>query len=139
MSDLQRAIEIAVDAHRGQFDKAGAPYILHPLRVMQRQSTTDAMIVGVLHDVVEDSDWTYERLQAEGFSDAILNALKAVTNQPDEDYDAFVARAASNPIGRMVKLADIEDNLDVRRLTEMTERDGKRMNKYLRAWRRLQE
>ncbi|MBX3247946.1 MAG: GTP pyrophosphokinase [Myxococcales bacterium] len=138
MSDLERAIAIAAQAHRGVVDKAGAPYILHPLRVMLAQTTNDARIVGVLHDVVEDSDWTFEALRAEGFSEPVLEALVAVTKTPEEHgseegYERFVRRAAAHPIGRAVKLADLEDNADLSRIAAPTVADHARVEKYRRA------
>ena len=139
MSTLARAIEIAVEAHSGQTDKAGAAYILHPLRVMMSLEGEDDLIVGVLHDVIEDCpDWTPERLRDEGFSTTVLMALAHVTKlSEDEDYPAFIARAAQNPIARRVKRADLLDNLDVRRLPEVTEKSRLRLNKYLRALEQL--
>jgi (p)ppGpp synthase/HD superfamily hydrolase len=139
MSTLARAIEIAVVAHAGQTDKAGAPYILHPLRVMLALDSEDERIVGVLHDVIEDCpEWTPERLRDEGFSDRILVALEHVTKlSEDEDYGAFIARAAGNPIACRVKRADLMDNLDVRRLPAVTEKDGRRLTKYLAALAQL--
>ena len=112
--NLERAIEIAVSAHKGVFDKGGNPYILHPLRVMMLLTTKDEKIVGVLHDVVEDSeDWDFDKLKAEGFSDTVLDSLRSVTKfSEDEDYDAFIQRGLDNSIGRAVKIADIKDNLD---------------------------
>jgi (p)ppGpp synthase/HD superfamily hydrolase len=138
MSDLERAIAIAAEAHRGAVDKAGAPYILHPLRVMLAQTTSEARIVGVLHDVVEDSEWTFEALRAEGFSEVVLEALAAVTKTPDEQgsdegYERFVLRAATNPIGRAVKLADLHDNADLSRIAEPSAADLARVEKYRRA------
>lgn len=136
MSTLQRAIEIALEGHKGQRDKAGALYILHPLRVMLAQTSEEARVVGVLHDVVEDCDgWSFDRLRAEGFSDAVIDALASVTKRPEEetDYAAFIARASSNPIGRMVKLADLRDNCDLGRIAEPTQNDRHRVEKYCRA------
>ena len=137
--NLARAIEIAVEGHAGQTDKAGAPYILHPLRVMLSLETESERIVGVLHDVVEDCPgWTFERLRDEGFSPEVLEALAAVTKvSEDEDYPSFIARAAINPIARAVKRADLMDNLDVRRLPILTEKDSRRLNKYLSALAQL--
>jgi (p)ppGpp synthase/HD superfamily hydrolase len=137
--NLARAIEIAVEAHAGQTDKVGAPYILHPLRVMQSLGSEDERIVGILHDVLEDCpDWTIDRLRDAGFSDRILAALASVTKlSEDEDYSSFIARCAKNPIGRRVKRADLLDNLDVRRLPTVTEKDTKRLNKYLAALAQL--
>jgi len=131
---LERAIEIAVEAHKGQIDKGGSPYILHPLRVMMSVDLELEKIVAVLHDVVEDSNWTFEALLAEGFSIEVIEALQSVTKEsPDEDYDLFIQRAIHNPIGRKVKLADLRDNLDVTRITELAEKDLQRINKYKKA------
>lgn len=137
--NLARAIEIAVQAHAGQTDKVGAPYILHPLRVMQSLASEDERIVGVLHDVVEDCpDWTMDRLRSEGFSDRVLAALASVTKlTEDEEYTAFIARCAKDPIGRRVKRADLMDNLDVGRLPSVSEKDIRRLNKYLQALAQL--
>lgn len=138
--NLNRAIQIAVAAHDGQVDKAGAPYVLHPLRVMLSLESDDEKIVGVLHDVAEDCEgWSLERLQQEGFSDAVIDALRSVTKSPDDiDYYAFVHRAAQNRIGKKVKIADIQDNLDVKRLETIRDKDTDRLNKYLIALRLLQ-
>jgi len=132
--NLERAIQIAVEAHAGVLDKGGNPYLLHPLRVMFSLHTEPERIVGVLHDVVEDSEWTFEDLAEEGFSEEILLALKSVTKTSDsEDYELFVERAKQNPIGRKVKIADITDNLDVKRIADITEKDVKRLIKYKQA------
>jgi len=133
MSTLEHAITIAAGAHAGQVDKAGAPYILHPLRLMLQMTTTDERIVAVLHDVVEDSEWTFEGLLQEGFSRAIVDAVESVTRRGDETYEAFVLRAAENPLGRRVKLADLRDNCDLSRIAEPSEEDHRRVAKYKRA------
>lgn len=138
MSTLERAIEIATEAHRGQLDKAGNEYIGHPLRVMAAGKTTDEKIVGVLHDVVEDSDWTFERLSAEGFSAEVIAALRCVTKlSEDEPYDKFIARVKSNPLAVAVKLNDLSDNMDIRRLPYISDKDVKRLKKYLKAYKQL--
>jgi (p)ppGpp synthase/HD superfamily hydrolase len=134
MSTLERAIIIAAEGHRGRKDKAGSPYILQPLRMMLRLSSPDERIVAVLHDVVEDCPgWTFDRLRDEGFSDEIIAALDAVTKRDGEDYEDFARRAAANPIGRNVKLADLSDNCDLSRIAEPTEADYQRIEKYQRA------
>ena len=133
MATLERAIAIAAAAHAGQVDKAGAPYILHPLRVMMAVTTIEERIAAVLHDVVEDTDWTLERLAAEDFSPAVLRAVDALTRREGEDYESYVRRAARDPIGRRVKIADLEDNSDLTRIERPTERDFARVEKYLRA------
>lgn len=133
--NLARAIEIAASAHKNQADKGGSPYILHPIRVMMSLDTEDEKIVGVLHDVVEDSDvWNFKRLREEGFEENILSALKSVTKlSEDEDYRQFIKRAGQNEIGRNVKIADIKDNLDVTRIGALNEKDLLRINKYKEA------
>ena len=98
MSTLERAIEIATEAHRGQRDKAGNDYIGHPLRVMAAGKTPEEKIVGVLHDVVEDSDWTLEELAAEGFAPEIIEALRCLTHAEEEPYDRYIARIQGNPL-----------------------------------------
>ena len=130
--NLERAIEITVNAHKGVTDKGGNPYILHPLKVMMSLKSDNEKIVGVLHDVVEDAgDWGFERLKEEGFCEEVLDGLRSVTKTSDEeDYNEFVQRALSNAIGRAVKIADIRDNLDVTRIGELRQKDMKRLNKY---------
>ncbi len=137
MSLLETAQKIAVEAHAGQTERNGQPYIGHPRRVMARVETEDEKIVAILHDVVEDTSWTFAQLAEAGFPPHIIAALDCVTKRDGEDYSAFVERSASNPIALRVKLADLEDNMDVRRLTEVTEKDRQRLNKYLAAYRRL--
>lgn len=137
MSLLEKAILIAVEAHRGQTDRARQPYILHPLRLMTRMRTEEARIVAVLHDVVEDSPWTLEALRQSGFSDEIVDAVDALTKREGEAYDKQVNRAAANALAREVKLADLEDNMDLRRQGEVREQDVARLNKYRRAWEQL--
>lgn len=133
MSTLEKAIAIAAEAHEGQTDKAGMAYILHPLRVMLMLETEAERIVGVLHDVVEDTPITFDDLRAADFKDEILAALDSVTRRDDEAYEAFVLRAGENPIGRRVKLADLKDNSDLSRIASPTEKDYARLEKYRRA------
>lgn len=137
---LRRAIDIAKEAHKGQVDKAGNEYIDHPLRVMAAGHSVSEKIVGVLHDVVEDTDWTFERLEAEGFITEIIEALKCVTKQwEDEPYDAFIERVKTSPLAVAVKINDLADNMDIRRLKELTDKDLKRLQKYHKAYRQLVE
>lgn len=150
--NLQRAIEIAVEAHKGQVDKACNLYVLHPLRVMMSLDTEDEKIVGVLHDVVEDCEgWTWDRLRSEGFSEKIIDALQSVSKTPDDEvefsrlketgsedavrqhYFAFVRRAGANEIGRKVKAADIKDNLDISRIKTLSNEDMIRLRRYEEA------
>ena len=138
MSTLQRAIEIATEAHKGQFDKSGKDYIEHPLRVMEMGKTEEEKIVGVLHDVVEDTPWTFEMLEAEGFSSEVIAALKCVTKISEkENYDDFIERIKKNPLAVAVKINDLTDNMDIRRLPYLGDKDVKRLKKYLKAYKKL--
>lgn len=134
---LERAIEIAARTHAGQTDKGGAPYILHPLRVMLRVAPGAQQIVAVLHDVVEDSEVTFEDLEREGFSAEVISGLRAVTKVEGESYEDFVARAALDPVGKAVKLADLMENSDLSRIAEPSQKDLERVEKYGRAIRYL--
>ena len=135
---LERAIAIAVEAHAGQKDKNGDPYVLHPLRMMCRVQSASERVVAVLHDVVEDTHWTFKDLKKEGFSDQIVKALDCLTKRDGEEYEQFVRRAASNKLVRRVKLEDLKDNMDVRRFKEVTNKEKDKLQKYLWAWRKLQ-
>ena len=151
--NLEKAIKIAVEAHTGQVDKGGNPYILHPLRVMLSLDTEAERIVGVLHDVVVDCEgWTWERLREQGCSDEIIEALKSVSKTPEEEkqfkkmddpnekldhYLEFIKRAKFNKIGRNVKAADIKDNLDISRIDDITASDIDRLNRYKAALKLL--
>lgn len=138
MSTLQRAIEIATKAHAGQFDKGGKEYIGHPLRVMEMGKTEAEKIVGVLHDVIEDTSITIEYLSEEGFSKEILDALLCVTKLSNkEDYDHFISRVMTNPLAVKVKINDLKNNMDITRLIRVTEKDLVRIRKYQKAYNRL--
>lgn len=136
---LEDAIALAVEAHRGQRDKAGQTYILHPLRVMMRLETEPERMVAVLHDVVEDSPWTLERLRGLGYPEEVLGALDCLTKREGETYEAFIERLLPHPLARRVKRADLEDNMDVRRLPAVTAKDAERLARYRAAWARLRE
>lgn len=133
MSTLERAIAIAAQAHAGQVDKGGQPYILHPLRVMLRVAGERERIAAVLHDVVEDSSVTLADLSAEGFDQDILDALQALTKLPGESRIDAAHRAAAHPIARTVKLADNAENSDLSRIAEPTDKDRARLAEYARV------
>lgn len=139
MATLEDAIQLAAEAHRGQRDRNGQPYVLHVLRVMLRVTTEDERTAAVLHDLVEDTPHTLDDLRTLGFSEEVVRAVDCLTHRDGEPYDAYVERAASDPIARTVKLADLEDNLDLRRLDTISERDVPRLQRYLVAWHRLTE
>lgn len=137
MSDLQRAIEIAVEAHKGQVQKSGLPYVLHPLALMGTVSSIEAKIAAVLHDVVEDTPWTLDDLQREGFSDVVVEALDCLTHREGVDYDTYIEQIAGNALAREVKLADLKDNMNFRRIPELKSKDLARLEKYHKAWFKL--
>ena len=139
MPTLEDAIALAVEAHRGQRDKAGQTYILHPLRVMMRLETETERMVAVLHDVVEDSPWTLERLRGLGYPEEVLGALDCLTKREGETYEAFIERVLPHPLARRVKRADLEDNMDVRRVLTVGAKEAERLARYRAAWARLKE
>ena len=130
MSTLERAIEIAKNAHAGQFDKAGKPYIFHPVRVMQRVDNEFEKMVAVLHDVVEDTSVTLEDLKCEGFLPDVVQAIDALTKRPGESRLDAAKRAAAHPLARVVKLADNAENMDLSRLPNPTAKDYERLREY---------
>lgn len=133
MSTLEVAIGLAVDAHRGQIDKAGKPYILHPLRLMQKCDTEPLQIVAVLHDVIEDTWVTRSELEKLGFAPEVIDAICSLTKLPGEAYPDFIARAMNNPLARRVKELDLLDNMDCTRLAAFTDEDAVRLKKYTAA------
>jgi (p)ppGpp synthase/HD superfamily hydrolase len=137
MPTLEDAIALAVEAHRGHRDKAGQPYILHPLRVMFRLDTETERIVAILHDVVEDSEYTLDDLRQMGYSDQIVEAVDHLSRREDETYDQLIKRSAANPLARRVKLADLEDNMDIRRYPALNDKILEYVARYHRAWRKL--
>jgi len=136
---LHRAIKIAVKAHKGQKDKYDAPYIDHVLRVSNLGKTLDEKIVGALHDVVEDSEITLADLAYEGFPPHIVEAVRCITKTDDEeDYGILIQRIETSPLAIAVKINDLTDNMDLRRMPRLlTERDLKRFNKYIKYYRYL--
>lgn len=130
MPTIERAIEIAATAHAGQRDKAGQPYIFHPLRVMLRVDGAHEQMAAVLHDVVEDTSVTLDNLAQEGFPSEVLRAIAALTKLPGETRLEAAARAAADPVARKVKLADNAENMDLSRIPNPTEKDYARCREY---------
>jgi (p)ppGpp synthase/HD superfamily hydrolase len=137
MTSLEKAIKIALTAHQGQKDKAGAPYILHPLRLMQQMQDETEQIVAVLHDVTEDSRYSLESIRKEGFSKKIIAALECLTRDDGEPYESYIDRVKLNPLAKKVKLADLKDNMNITRLSNINEKDIERLRKYHLAWVKL--
>ena len=134
---IEDALALAAQAHKGQRDKAGQPYIFHPIRLMLSVPDKPARIVALLHDVVEDAETSMEDLRAAGYPEDLLAALDCLTRRSEETYEEFIERIAPNELARRVKLADLKDNMDLTRLSEVTEKDRTRMERYKAAWERL--
>jgi len=130
---LEKAMHIAFKAHEGQEDRADAPYILHPFRLMLQMETEEERIVAILHDVVEDSEITVEELRVIGFPENIIEAVNILTRKDNNTYEEFIEKIKSQPIARRVKLADIRDNLRLNRIAHPTEDDFARIEKYKKA------
>lgn len=130
MATLEQAISLAANQHEGQVDKANAPYILHPLRVMLNTPTIEHKIVAVLHDILEDTETTIEDLYQFGFQEHIIDAIVALTKKQGETRLEAAQRARQNPIARVVKLADINDNMDLSRIQSPTVKDFERLKEY---------
>ncbi|MBB6022260.1 (p)ppGpp synthase/HD superfamily hydrolase [Paenibacillus sp. JGP012] len=136
--DIELAISIALEAHKGQLDKGGKPYILHPLAVMNRVETIEEKVVAVLHDVIEDTEVTIEQLRELGFSEEIVKAIGLLTRSEEDSYEQFIEKTSTNRIARNVKIADIQENMNLSRIKNPTEHDYNRLEKYRKAMERLE-
>ena len=134
----EKAMKIAYNAHQGQVDKSGIPYIFHPIHLAEQMETEEECIVALLHDVVEDTDITFEQLEKE-FSPTVIEALKLLTHDESIAYMDYVRKIKSNPIARTVKIADLWHNHDSTRLKKITKKDRQRLKKYEDALRYLSE
>lgn len=140
MATLEKAVEIAARAHAGVKDKRGEPYLLHPLRVMIGVDDEEAQIVGVLHDVVEDTSVTLDDIRAAGFTEIVVEALSLVTHRKESPYSEYVIGCWHNRIARQVKLSDLRDNLSPSRILLRQEKfkaDSDRLHRYVLSYRFL--
>lgn len=128
--NTKKAMNIMYEHHKNQFDKSGQPYVFHPFLVAENQKDETRTIVALLHDVIEDTDMTFEDLKKEGFNNEVIEALKLLTHDYDVDYFEYVKKIANNPIALDVKLADLKHNSDISRLNKITKKDLKRKQKY---------
>ena len=135
----KKAMMITFNAHKEQFDKTGLPYIFHPFHLAEQMTDENSICVALLHDVVEDTDITFEDLQKEGFTEEIIGLLKLLTHNSDVPYMEYVKLIKTNPTARLVKLADLKHNSDLTRLNEISEEDIKRYNKYQEAIKLLED
>lgn len=134
---FQIALELAVEKHKNQTDKAGNSYILHPLHVMENVNSKEGKIVAILHDIIEDTDVTEDYLLKIGLSKRIVDAVVALTRSEDIDYQEYIKNLSSNPLAKEVKLADLEHNMDLKRLPTLEEKDLERNRKYQIAYHYL--
>lgn len=134
-----KAMVLAYEAHQGQYDKSGLPYVFHPFHLAEQMETEEAVTAALLHDVAEDTDYTLEDLRSMGFPDTVTDALALLTHDPSVPYMEYVARLKSNPIARSVKLADLTHNSDLSRLPVVTEKDLERVEKYRKAIKLLKQ
>lgn len=130
MASLEQAIALAAQQHEGQIDKAGQPYILHPLRLMMQMPDYNTKIIAVLHDILEDTPTTAEDLTQLGFSTSIIEAIQALTKFKGESRIEAVHRTVKNPLARIVKLADVTDNMNLSRIAHPTAQDFARLKQY---------
>ena len=137
---LGKMLLIATNAHAGQFDRGGAPYILHPLKVMHYLKSEDEELqcIALGHDVIEDTDVTFKDLRDAGISARVINGIAALTKMPGETYEEYKAKVFMNPDSMRVKMADLRHNTDIRRLKGVTDKDLERIAKYQRFYVDLQ-
>lgn len=137
---LGKVLVLATNAHAGQFDRGGKPYILHPLKVMHYLKTEDEELqcIALLHDVIEDTDTSWKDLEAIGCTERVLNAVRALTKLPGQTYDEYKEGVFANEDAMRVKLCDLRHNTDIRRLKGVTQKDIDRVAKYNRFFLEIQ-
>lgn len=132
-SMTKKAIRICFDSHVNQIDKSGLPYVFHPFHLAEQMDDEDSVCVALLHDVVEDTDVTFEDLEKEGFNENIINALRLLTHDLNVPYMDYVMKIKTNPLAKKVKLADLTHNSDLTRLDEVNDYIIERVEKYKKA------
>ncbi len=137
MDIIEKSLQIALEAYAGKKDKAGKTYILHPLRIMGNMQTEEEMSVALLHDVIEDSEFTAKDLLDRGIPSNVVDAVSLLTKVKGQNYEQFIQAILSNSLAVKIKKADIEDNINILRLNEVTSSDLERIAKYHKAWKLL--
>ena len=137
--NTKKALKFCFEAHKNQFDKSGIPYVFHPFHLAEQMQTEETTIVALLHDVVEDTDYTFDDLVAMGFDSVVIEALVLLTHDDSEDYMDYVRAVKVNPIATAVKLADLRHNSDLSRLDFVDEKALRGREKYLKAIKILEE
>ena len=135
----KKAMKLCFDAHKAQVDKTGIPYVFHPIHLAEQMTTEETTVVALLHDLLEDTDYTAEDLAELGFSKEVIDAVTLMTHSPDVDYFDYVAAIKENPIAKAVKLADLRHNSDLSRLDTVDEKALRRREKYQKALKLLEE
>ena len=133
----KKAIKLMFEKHKDQVDKSGMPYVFHPFHLAEQMDDEETTITALLHDIVEDTDTTFDDLRKLGFSDNVINALKLMTHDKNVDYFEYVKNISKNPIARKVKIKDLEHNMDTSRLDEVTDKDLERVKKYKKCYKYL--
>ncbi len=129
----KKAMKIAYNAHNGQMDKGGIPYIFHPYHLAEQMKTEETVITALLHDIIEDTPLTISWLREQGFSESVLEALTLLRHETDMPYMEYIQRLQNNKIACQVKLEDLKHNSDISRIDQMDDRDRKRLKKYKAA------
>ncbi|MBO5868219.1 MAG: bifunctional (p)ppGpp synthetase/guanosine-3',5'-bis(diphosphate) 3'-pyrophosphohydrolase [Oscillospiraceae bacterium] len=129
----KKALKLCFDAHKEQVDKSGLPYVFHPFHLAEQMTTEETVVVALLHDLVEDTEYTLEDLTAMGFPKEITEAIALMTHAEGVDYMDYVRKIKTNPIAKAVKLADLKHNSDITRLDVVDEKALLRREKYLQA------
>ena len=135
----KKAMKLCFAAHKEQKDKSGLPYVFHPFHLAEQMETEETAVVALLHDVVEDTDYTLEDLAAMGFGKIIIDALALLTHDNSVDYMSYVRKIKENPVATAVKMADLQHNSDLSRLDNIDEKALQRREKYLQAMALLEE
>ena len=135
----KKALKLCFEAHKEQIDKSGMPYVFHPFHLAEQMQDEESTIVALLHDVVEDTDYTLDDLSKMGFDDSVLTAINLMTHEDGVPYMDYVEQIKTNPIAKTVKLADLRHNSDMTRLEVVTPRDQERAEKYLAAIKLLEK
>lgn len=135
----KKALKLCFEAHKKQFDKSGLPYVFHPFHLAEQMDTEETIVVSLLHDVVEDSNFTFDDLIEKGFGESVIQALRLLTHDDETDYMDYVRAIKCNPIAKTVKLADLRHNSDITRLDVVDKKALDRRNKYLEAIKILEE
>jgi len=130
----KKAIKICYEKHKEQFDKSGLPYVFHPWHVAEQMNDENSTIVALLHDVIEDTSTTIDDLKLCGFNSKIIESLECLTHKKDVDYFDYIEHISRNKIATKVKIADLEHNMDINRIDDITDKDLKRLEKYKKAY-----